>query len=198
MLFPVVGPVFAYGVDGGHWATANLWPDIPPSISPPRPMPFDEITPRNCMPSLHTAWATAIFIHSRRGPRALRFAGTFWLIATLGATLGFGYHYGADIVAGVVFTLTIEAALRSQARGWDRSGIQTAIHSAAVFATLLLAYRFLPLQMAEQPWIFGPVVILLMISVIHRYVRTTRSWDPKPSVTTRIPGPRPEPQSELV
>ncbi|GLW34258.1 phosphatase PAP2 family protein [Actinoplanes regularis] len=198
MLFPVVGPVFAYGVDGGHWAAANLWPDIPPLISPPRHMPFDEITPRNCMPSLHTAWATAIFIHSRRGPRALRFAGTFWLIATLGATLGFGYHYGADIVAGVVFTLTIEAALRSQARGWDRSGIQTAIHGVAVFVTLLLAYRFLPLQMAEQPWIFGPVVILLMISVIHRYVRTTRSWDPKPPVTTRIPGPRPAPQSELV
>jgi hypothetical protein len=198
MLFPVVGPVFAYGADGGHWATANLWPDIPSSISPPRHMLFDAITPRNCMPSLHTAWATAIFIHSRRGPRALRFAGTFWLIATLGATLGFGYHYGADIVAGVVFTLTIESALRSQARGWDRSGIQTAIHGAAVFATLLLAYRFLPLQMAGQPWIFGPVVILLMISVIHRYVRTTRSWDRKPSGTTRIPGPRAEPQLELV
>ncbi|MEU6277812.1 phosphatase PAP2 family protein [Streptomyces populi] len=198
MLFPVVGPVFAYGADGGHWAAANLWPDVPPSISPPRHMPFDEITPRNCMPSLHTAWATAIFIHSRRGPRALRFAGSFWLIATLGATLGFGYHYGADIVAGVVFTLTIEAALRSQARGWDRSGIQTAVHGAAVFVTLLLSYRFLSLRMAEQPWIFGPVVVLLMISVIHRYVRTARLWDPKPPVTARIPGPRPEPQSELV
>ncbi|MFI6077690.1 phosphatase PAP2 family protein [Actinoplanes sp. NPDC051343] len=198
MLFPVVGPVFAYGIHGGHWAVANLWPDIPPSISPPRHMPFDEITPRNCMPSLHTAWATAIFIHSRRGPRALRFAGTFWLIATLGATLGFGYHYGVDIVAGVVFTLTIEAALRSQARGWDRSGIQTAVYGAAVFATLLLVYRFLPLQMAEQPWFFGPVVILLMISVIYRYVGTTRSWDPRPPVATRIPGPRPEAQSEMV
>jgi len=180
MLFPVVGPVFAYGVHGGHWAVANLWPDVPPSIGAPRPMPFDEITPRNCMPSLHTAWATAIFIHSRRGPRALRFAGTFWLIATLGATLGFGYHYGADIVAGVVFTLTIEAALRSQARGWDRSGIRTALYGAAVFATLLLTYRFLPLKMAGQPWIFGPVTILLMVSVIHRYVRTTRSWEPRP------------------
>jgi hypothetical protein len=198
MLFPVVGPVFAYGVHGGHWATANLWPDIVPSISRPRHMPFDEITPRNCMPSLHTAWATAIFIHSRRGPRALRFAGVFWLIATLGATLGFGYHYGADIVAGVVFTLTIEAALRSQAGGWNRAGIQTVIHGAAVFTMLLLAYRYLPLQMAEHPWIFGPAVILSMISVIHRYVRTTRSWDLEPPVTTWVPGPRPEAQSELV
>ena len=118
MIFPVVGPVFAYGsgafgTGGEHWALANLWPGTPPPISAPHPMPYDEITPRNCMPSLHTAWATAIFIHSRRGPRALRYAGTFWLIATLTATLGFGYHYGVDLVAGVVFTLTIEAALRT-------------------------------------------------------------------------------------
>ncbi|BCJ41307.1 inositol phosphorylceramide synthase [Actinoplanes ianthinogenes] len=192
MLFPVVGPVFAYGSDGGHWAVATIWPDMPPPIGPPRYLPFDELTPRNCMPSLHTAWATAIFIHSRRGPRALRWAGTFWLIATLGATLGFGYHYGADIVAGVVFALTIEAALRSQARGWDRSGMRTAVHGAAVFTMLLLAYRFLSLPMAEQPWIFGPVIILVMASVIHRYVRTTRSWDPPPTVPPRIPEPQPE------
>ncbi len=66
MIFPVVGPIFAYGTDGGHWAVADLWPNTPSPVSSPHPMPFDEITPRNCMPSLHTAWATAIFLHSRR------------------------------------------------------------------------------------------------------------------------------------
>lgn len=69
MIFPVVGPILAYGADGGHWAVADLWPNTPPPVGTPHPMPFDEITPRNCMPSLHTAWATAIFIHSRKGPR---------------------------------------------------------------------------------------------------------------------------------
>lgn len=67
MIFPVVGPVFAYGADGGHWAVADVWPNTPPPINAPHHLPFDEITPRNCMPSLHTAWATAIFIHSRKG-----------------------------------------------------------------------------------------------------------------------------------
>lgn len=67
MIFPVVGPVFAYGAEGGHWALANLWPNTPPPISAPHHIPFDEITPRNCMPSLHIAWATTIFIHSRKG-----------------------------------------------------------------------------------------------------------------------------------
>ncbi|MEU1462687.1 phosphatase PAP2 family protein [Streptomyces sp. NPDC005727] len=191
MVFPVVGPVFAYSADGGHWAVADLWPDTATPISGPHDMPFDGITPRNCMPSLHTAWATAIFLHSRKGPRVLRFAGTFWLIATLTATLGFGYHYGADLVAGVVFTLTIEAALRSLERGWDRAGTRLVVHGTTVFAALLVSYRWLPVEMARYPWVFGPLLILAMASVIHGYVRTTRLWDPVP-----VPVAKPEPQPE--
>jgi hypothetical protein len=197
MIFPVVGPVFAYGAEGGHWAAADLWPNVPPPVHAPHHMPFDRITPRNCMPSLHTAWATAIFIHSRRGPRVLRFAGAFWLVATLGATLGFGYHYGADIIAGVVFTLTIEGALRAHERGWDRSGVQLVAHGATVFTSLLLAYRYLPLPMAQHAWLSGPLLILAMASVIHAYVKTTRLWDPK-TAPVRLPHPRTEPQPELV
>ncbi|MFE1886496.1 phosphatase PAP2 family protein [Streptomyces diastatochromogenes] len=198
MIFPVVGPVFAYGTGafgtgGEHWAVANLWPDTAPPISTPHPMPFDEFTPRNCMPSLHTAWATAIFVHSRKGPRTLRFFGAFWLISTLGATLGFGYHYGADLIAGVVFTLTIEAALRSLARGWDRSGTRLVAHGATVFAALLVSYRYLPMRMAEHPWVAGPLLLLAMASVIQGYVRTTNEWEREDT-----PAPRPEPQPEMV
>lgn len=193
MIFPVVGPIFAYGADGGHWAVANLWPGTPSPINTPHAMPFDEITPRNCMPSLHTAWATTIFIHSRKGPRILKFAGTFWLIATLGATLGFGYHYGADLVAGVVFAVTIEAAMRSFDRGWDRAGIQLVTYGATVFTALLLSYRYLPMEMAKHPLVFGPLLILAMTSVVHGYVRTTKLWDPKATPAQQL-----EPQPELV
>ena len=198
MLFPVVGPIFAYGpgdsVTGGvQWALANVWPHTPPSLTTPHPMLFDEITPRNCMPSLHTAWATAIFMHSRTGPRLLRYAGTFWLVATLAATLGFGYHYGVDLLAGVVFALTIEAALRSFDRGWERSGIQLVTYGATVFAVLLVSYRYLPMGMARYPWVFGPLLLLAVASVVYGYVRTTKLWDPK-----AVPAPRPEPRLELV
>ncbi|MFE9357419.1 phosphatase PAP2 family protein [Streptomyces olivaceoviridis] len=195
MVFPVVGPVFAYGADGGHWAVADLWPHTPPPIGTPHPIPFDEITPRNCMPSLHTAWATAIFVHSRKGPRLLRHAGTFWLIATLTATLGFGYHYGADLLAGVVFTLTIEAALRAFDRGWDRSGIHLVAHGTVVFTALLLSYRFVPVEMASYPWLFGPLLLLAMLSVVHGFVRTTALWEPK---TPPIPLPEPQPELGVV
>ncbi len=92
----------------------------------------------------------------------LRYLGTFWLIATLGATLGFGYHYGTDIIAGVVFTLTIEAALRSAERGWDRSGLQLVAYGTTVFTALLVSYRYLPVEMARYPYVFGPLLVLAM------------------------------------
>lgn len=132
-----------------------------------------------------------------QGPRALRWAGTFWLIATLGATLGFGYHYGADIVAGVVFTLTIEAALRAIDHGWDRSATRLVVYGAAVFAALLASYRYLPVEMAGLPWLFGPLIILSMASVIYGYVRTTRLWE-REAASVHLPQPRREAQPELV
>ncbi|MFI1972051.1 phosphatase PAP2 family protein [Streptomyces cinnamoneus] len=201
MVFPVVGPVFAYGpgasgTGGVQWAVANLWPHTPPSIGIPHPVPYDEMTPRNCMPSLHTAWATAIFIHSRKGPRLLRCAGAFWLVATLGATLGFGYHYGVDLVAGVVFALAIETALRSFDRGWDRSGIRLVLYGATVFTALLASYRYLPVEMGTHPWVSGPLLILAMTSVVYGYVRTTRRWELK--APEAAPARQAEPQPELV
>ncbi|MEV7611922.1 phosphatase PAP2 family protein [Streptomyces sp. NPDC089799] len=209
MLFPVVGPIFAYGADGGQWAVAHLWPDTPPPVGTPQAMLFDGKTPRNCMPSLHTAWATAIFIHSRKGPRLLRWAGTFWLIATLGATLGFGYHYGADILAGVVFTLTIETALRAQAGGRYREGVRTAGYGAAVFAALLLAYRYLAGESAAHPWVAGPLLVSVTGSVIVAYVRTTVRWEREAAADATVqdvhlpaqrggsrPAPEPVPEPE--
>ncbi|GAA1436409.1 phosphatase PAP2 family protein [Streptomyces thermospinosisporus] len=215
MIFPVVGPLYAYGTGTEHWSAVSLWaPEMPPTkpwaladlwphtlppVTTPYPMTFDGVTPRNCMPSLHTAWATAIFLHSRKGPRLLRHAGTVWLVATLCATLGFGYHYGADLLAGVVFTLTIEAALRSYDRGWDRSGTRLVVHGTAVFAALLLAYRWLPLEMARHPGVAGPLLLLATASVIHGYLRTTARWShPVTSAQRTESHPSvPEPRSPL-
>ncbi|MFZ3562276.1 phosphatase PAP2 family protein [Streptomyces sp. BH055] len=200
MIFPVVGPLYAFGPDGGHWAVANIWPDIFPAIGVPHSFPFDEITPRNCMPSLHTAWAISLFLHTREGSRAMRWAGTFWLVGTLTATLGFGYHYGVDLLAGTVFALSIEAAMRAFARGWDRHATLMVSYGTAVLTMLLVSYRYLPTHMAAHPWAFGPLLILLTGSVVLLYVRTARQWGPQ--ATPPAP-PRPskagsaDPQPEL-
>ncbi|MEU8587013.1 phosphatase PAP2 family protein [Streptomyces sp. NPDC048664] len=207
LVFPVVGPLYAFSTGAehwasfplwqqapstAHWAVGDLWPHTAPPAGIPHPMPFDALTPRNCMPSLHTAWAVAIFVHSRGGPRSLRFAGAFWLVATLTATLGFGMHYGVDLIAGVVFSLTVEAALRTYDHGWDRSGLALVAYGVTVFTALLLSYRFLSVQMAARPAVSGALLVLAMISVIYGYTRTVEAWKPG-----GVPAPRPEPQPEL-
>ncbi|MEV4125537.1 DUF5933 domain-containing protein [Nocardia sp. NPDC049707] len=152
VVFPVVGPVLAFGPQGQGFELADVWPNIVPALPfSVDSMPFDGITPRNCMPSLHTAWALSLFIHSRRGPLWLRWGGAFWLVCTLVATLGLGAHYGVDLFAGATLCLTVESTLRDPDRGWDRARIQVVAFGIATFAGLLLCVRFLALPMATYP-----------------------------------------------
>jgi Domain of unknown function (DUF5933)/PAP2 superfamily len=160
VLFPVVGPDFAFGSAGRGFEVGDYWPhSLPPIDLSPRAVAFDGRTPRNCMPSMHTAWALAVFIHSRHGPRWLRMGGTLWLVCTVAATLGFGYHYGVDLVAGAVLCLTVEAALREPLRGriWSRMGLVA--FGAAFLAVLLLCCGFLSEAMARHPLLFGPLIV---------------------------------------
>lgn len=173
VLFPVVGPVFAFGTDGQGFQVSDYWPTLvpPPDLSP-HPIPFDGVTPRNCMPSLHTAWALALFIHSRRGHWAVRAGGTFWLVCTLTATLGFGYHYGVDLVAGAVLTLTLESALRDPERGWGWFRIRLVAGGAFTLAALLLSYRYLAVPMATLPEVAGPLVLGALLAMCLAFYAT--------------------------
>ncbi|SEM09364.1 PAP2 superfamily protein [Rhodococcus maanshanensis] len=166
VLFPVVGPDFAFGTAGEGSQLGNYWPAVVPNVVDPAAIPFDTPAPRNCMPSLHTAWALAIFIHSRGGPRWLRWGGTFWLVCTLMATLGFGYHYGVDLVAGVVLCLTLESALRDPERGWGWFRVRLVVGGAVAFAALLAGYRYLAVEIAEYPLFFGPLILGIMGAVV--------------------------------
>ncbi|MFC9516197.1 DUF5933 domain-containing protein [Nocardiaceae bacterium NPDC056970] len=172
ILFPVVGPIFAFGADGNGFQIGDFWPSVVPFDLTPSPMPFDDATPRNCMPSLHTAWALALFLHSRQGPRWLRWGGTFWLVCTLSATLGFGYHYGVDLIAGAVLTLTLESALRAPERGWGAFRVKLVAAGAVLLAALLLSYRFLAVEIAEYPFVSAPLLLGVPALFAYAYWRT--------------------------
>ncbi|MBF6328246.1 phosphatase PAP2 family protein [Nocardia transvalensis] len=166
VVFPVVGPVLAYGSQGQGFEIADVWPSIVPAApSVLEPLPFDAITPRNCMPSLHTAWALSLFIHSRRGPLWLRWGGAFWLVCTLIATLGLGAHYGIDLVVGAILCLTVESALRDPDRGWDRARIRLVATGIALFIAILLSIRFLAPTMAAHPIPFGFTILAALATM---------------------------------
>lgn len=173
VLFPVVGPVLAFGPQGNGLELADVWPDLVPALpASVDSMPFDGITPRNCMPSLHTAWALSLFIHSRRGPLWLRWGGAFWLVCTLVATLGLGAHYGLDLVAGAALCLTVESALRDPERGWDRARVTVMTLGVAVFAGVLLCTRYLAIPMATYPAPFGIVILGALTALAIVFYRT--------------------------
>ncbi|MBB5914235.1 hypothetical protein BJY24_003102 [Nocardia transvalensis] len=188
LLFPVVGPMFAFGPDGHGLQIGDYWPRIVPPLDPhPVALPFDNATPRNCMPSMHTAWATTVFLHSRRAadgspaPRWLRWGGAFWVLATLTATLGFGYHYGADLLAGIVLCLTVESALRAPERGWDRARTGLVAGGAALLGALLLTYRFLAEWMAEYPVPAGVLVLSAVAAYCWAFYSVWFARTPVPS-----------------
>nr|WP_187776339.1 phosphatase PAP2 family protein [Spelaeibacter cavernicola] len=173
VLFPVVGPMFAFGNGGQGFQAGNFWPNVVPELSlRPTAMPFDDFTPRNCMPSMHTAWALALFIHSRRGPAWLRYGGTFWLLCTLTATLGFGYHYGVDLVAGAVLCLTVESALREPERGWGWFRIRLVGGGFFTLVALLLSYRFLAVEIAQYAEFAGPLIVGALLAVATAFYAT--------------------------
>ncbi|WP_374111158.1 DUF5933 domain-containing protein [Nocardia sp. JCM 34519.1] len=190
LVFPVVGPMFAAGADGHGLQLGNYWPDVVPPIDrSPADMPFDGFTPRNCMPSMHTAWALSVFLHTRRdtdggpAPLWLRALGTFWLIATLTATLGFGYHYGVDLVAGAVLCLTVESALREPERGWGWFRVRIVGLGATILAALLICYRYLAVPMAEYPVVAGTIVLALLAGLAAAFHATWFTHQTLPAST---------------
>ncbi|MGW6693783.1 DUF5933 domain-containing protein [Rhodococcus sp. NPDC054953] len=172
LLFPVVGPDFAFGTAGQGAQLGDYWPTVIPTGTDPAAFVFTGDAPRNCMPSLHTAWALAIFVHSRRGPTWLRWGGTFWLVCTLMATLGFGYHYAVDLVAGVVLCLTIEAALREPERGWGWFRVRLVVGGTVAFAALLGGYRYLAVPIAAAPYLSVPLILGVMGAVVVAFHAT--------------------------
>ncbi|WP_433726762.1 DUF5933 domain-containing protein [Nocardia sp. CA-129566] len=173
VVFPVVGPVLAFGPEGHGFELADVWPNIVAALpSSVESMRFDGITPRNCMPSLHTAWALSLFIHSRRGPLWLRWGGGFWLVCTLIATLGLGAHYGVDLVAGATLCLTVESVLRDPDRGWDRGRARVVAFGIATFTGVLLCVRYFALPMANSPFPFGVALLGVFAALAYTFYRT--------------------------
>jgi hypothetical protein len=190
LMFPLVGPTYAFGSAGGGFQVGDFWPALlPPVDGTPVFIAFDTSTPRNCMPSLHTAWALAVFIHSRSGPRWLRIGGTCWLVGTLAATLGFGFHYGVDLVVGAVLCLTVESALREPVRPGAQARLRLVAGGVAIIVSLMLCVRYLSDWMAQYPITFGALIIGLLATLSYGFYTTffSRPGAPAPAIE-QLPG----------
>jgi hypothetical protein len=98
---PVTGPGYVF---------ADAFP-----LAPPDPAALGDARavalpmPRNCMPSLHSAWALLVLWNARPLAPAARVAATAFFAVTLLATVALGFHYVVDLVAAFPLTLAAQA-----------------------------------------------------------------------------------------
>jgi hypothetical protein len=122
-LFPVVGPGYVLPSFPHIAASAPLVSEISITV------------PRNCMPSLHMADALILAAHAAGlGGIGWWALGAIDIALTVLATLGFGYHYAADLLAAVPFSYAVLGAARG-----DRRAVTL---GAGVLAALLLLIRW--------------------------------------------------------
>jgi hypothetical protein len=100
-VFPAVGPkyflreLFPNRMPGIEYVATSLTP-VDPAY-------------RNAMPSLHMAWAMALWLGARDLPLLARGGYAFLALGTALTTLGFGEHYAIDLVVAVPFALAAHA-----------------------------------------------------------------------------------------
>lgn len=101
-IYPAAGPVYLLGTDFPF-----ALPDparVPLAMAPVIP------ASRNAMPSLHMAWAVAMYLAVADRPRGWRLAFAAFAALTAFATLALGEHYLVDLVVAFPFALAVHAA----------------------------------------------------------------------------------------
>jgi hypothetical protein len=99
---------------GAYWLFARSFPWHPPALNavPVAPTYIAAAVARNCMPSLHTAWALVVFWAAGKCSRPWRTALRALLAIMLLQTLVF--HYLADMIVAVPFTLALYAITQGE------------------------------------------------------------------------------------
>src|SRR5262249_21182869 len=97
---------------------------------------------RNCVPSLHTAWALMLWWHAWSQPVWVRGLTSYYLFFTILAALGLGAHYLVDLSLAVPFAFAVRAAGRPSLPGLGRFRWGAVLFGAAVTTVMLLLIRF--------------------------------------------------------
>ncbi len=161
-VLPVIGPVPYFG-------------DAFPLLSTRAHIP----APRNCMPSLHTAWVLMAFLTARGMPLARIITG-LWLALMLLATLGFGEHYLIDLVCAAPFVLALRALCASDLSWSARPRRSALLAGVAVFFVWGLAIRG-AIQPAGIPGLVPAMMIATVIVCVaweRRLAREQGLLDP--------------------
>lgn len=126
--YPAAGPAYAFG---------SAFPAALPDPASLAPLPAGLAVPgaaRNCMPSVHLAWALLAVIEARRLHPACRAAFALFAGLTAVATLALGEHYLIDLVVAVPFTVAVRAVCGREGfwlAGWQGTALAGGLLTAS-------------------------------------------------------------------
>jgi hypothetical protein len=145
MIFPLTGPLFVFG---------DAFPNAPPVVASvlAGPLSVPDV-PRNCMPSLHTAWALLLWWHARPLGRLVRWGAGVWLAFTVLATLGFGAHYAFDVVVAFPSALACRAVCMQMRPKLTAYRQWTVVWGVLLTATWLMLLRHGLGLLEVSPWL---------------------------------------------
>ena len=178
---PLVGPREA-------WRCLDAALAFPPAALPEfhalRLQP-DALVARNCMPSLHTAWALAAWFQARRMSRGLSIFTAVWFVGTELATLGLGEHWLIDLVVAVPFTCLVYALADGAAR--DVKRWRALVLLGALLIAWIVALRHYGSALAGQALL---VQLAMLATPLVAFVCARRLWgerEPTPAEGASAP-----------
>ena len=177
-LYPVAGPRFVFG-------------ELYPTHLPDPQLVLERLhhvvpVPRNCMPSLHTAWAIAVVWATRGAPAWLRGVALSFCLLTLAATLGLGFHYLPDLVVAFPFALAVHA-FATPSDGVQRLRRRNLLAGTALVAGWLLVLTFGLGLLRLSPalvWVASLATVVASVAwerSLHRAATSAREGAPMPA-----------------
>ncbi|MFZ4577882.1 MAG: phosphatase PAP2 family protein [Myxococcota bacterium] len=119
-IVPAVGPRYYFG--GVHEAATQAggyFYDVALRFSSHQA--YGGILPRNCFPSLHTAWAVVTLVFLWRKARWLFWVLCLPLLGLICATVFLRFHYASDLLAGIAVATLVVTLVPRALTGWERT-----------------------------------------------------------------------------
>ena len=168
----------------------ETWHSLDPSLAfPPDALPDvhtlmlkpGELVARNCMPSLHTAWALAAWLQARRMSRGLSIFAAVWFVGTELGTLGLGEHWLIDLIVAVPFTCFVFALADGAAR--DRKHRPTLLLLGALVFLWLAALRHYGSTLTEYTLLVQVAMLATPVLAFARSFLTARANQGRPQAS---------------
>jgi hypothetical protein len=177
-LVPVAGPPFTF-----PQYYASIWPLADPEfLTAPH---GEALRPRNCMPSVHAAWAYFVMFGAYRLNRATRLAVMAAAALTLVSAIEVGNHWFVDLVVALPFALAIQAMTSFGLPIWARQRLWALLGGVGMMVGLLALLYVQPLTFAYAVpfhWLVMVVVMVLSVGLWRRLAERMIAEADRPSL----------------